>query len=271
MNAHLMIIDPQNDFMDTQNAALPVPGAIGDMRRVAALIDRVGRRLADIHVTLDSHRVIDVAHPGMWMDAGGVSPNEYTLISAADIENGVWSPRSPTLRKRMIAYARALESSGKYPLMIWPEHCVIGTEGHNVQGDLMEALKRWERKEFANVDYVVKGTNPYTEHYGALMAEVPDADDPSTGLNTKFLEMLAAADIVAIAGEALSHCVRSTVDQIVENIGESHLRKFVILTDCSSSVPQVGNGPDFPALTVAWLGDMRSRGVRLMKADEFLA
>lgn len=271
MNAHLMIIDPQNDFMDTANAALPVPGAVGDMRRVAALIDRVGRRLTDIHVTLDSHRVIDVAHPGMWMDAAGNSPAEYTIITAADIEKGIWSPRAPSLRKRMLAYARALESGGKYPLMIWPEHCVIGTEGHNVQGDLMEALKRWERREFANVDYVVKGTNPYTEHYGALMAEVPDADDPATGLNTKFLQMLAEADVVAVAGEALSHCVRSTVDQIVENIGESHLGKFVILTDCSSPVPQVGNGPDFPALTAAWLGDMRSRGVRLMKADEFLA
>lgn len=207
----------------------------------------------------------------MWMDGSGISPEPFTIISAADIEGGIWSPRAPALRKRMITYARALENGGKYPLMIWPEHCVIGTEGHNVQKDLMSALKRWERKEFANVDYVVKGTNPYTEHYGALMAEVPDPDDPATGLNAKFLEMLADADIVAIAGEALSHCVRSTVDQIVGNIGEDQLRKFVILTDCSSPVAQVGNGPDFPAMTAAWIRDMGNRGIRLMKADEFLS
>jgi len=271
MKAHLMIIDPQNDFMDAPGSALPVPGATEDMKRVAALIDRVGRKFEDIHVTLDSHRVIDVAHPGFWEDRDGVQPPVFTIISSADIRGGVWSPRIPSLRKRMIDYAEALETGGKYPLIIWPEHCLIGTAGHNVQPDLMDALVRWERCELANVDYVVKGTSPYTEHYGALMAEVPDANDPGTGLNTAFLAMLAKADIVGIAGEALSHCVMSTVNQIADNIGEDHIKKFRILTDCSSPVPQVGNGPDFPAIAAAWLQDMKSRGMQLMRSDEFLA
>lgn len=271
MKAHLMIIDPQNDFMDAQGAALPVPGATEDMKRVATLIDRIGRKLTDIHVTLDSHRVIDVAHPGFWEARDGKQPPPFTIVSAADIRNAVWSPRVPSLRKRMIDYAEALENGGKYPLMVWPEHCVIGTPGHNVQPDLMNALVRWERRELANVDYVVKGTNPFTEHYGALMAEVPDANDPGTGLNTAFLSMLAEADIVAIAGEALSHCVKSTVDQIADNIGAEHIKKFRILTDCSSPVPQVGNGPDFPAIAAAWLKDMQSRGMQLMTSDQFLA
>ena len=57
--AHLLLIDPQNDFMDIQGATLPVTGANDDMKRVAAFIDRLGSKLFDIHVTLDSHHVCD--------------------------------------------------------------------------------------------------------------------------------------------------------------------------------------------------------------------
>ena len=271
MRVELLIIDPQNDFMDTADAALPVPGATEDMRRLAGMIDRLGRRLADIHVTLDSHRVIDVGHPGMWRDADGNSPAPFTVISADDIDNGIWVPRNPAFRSRLLSYAQSLEAQGNYPLMVWPEHCLIGTPGHNVQADLMASLMRWERQEFANVDYVTKGTNTFTEHYGALQAEVPDPEDPSTQLNKGFIDMLAQADMIAVAGEALSHCVMSTVNQIADNIGEEHLRKFYILTDASSPVPKVGDGPDFPAIAASWLKDMGARGMNLTTTDAFLA
>ncbi|MBI5147743.1 MAG: hypothetical protein HZA37_01165 [Parcubacteria group bacterium] len=271
LKVHLVIIDPQKDFMDDPDSALPVAGANADMKRVAVMIDRIGHKLEDIHVTLDSHRVIDVGHPGMWRNSDGRTPGPFTMISADDIKNGIWAPRDPALTKRMVAYANALEAGGKYPLMVWPEHCIIGTPGHNAQTDLMAALVRWERKHFANVDYVVKGTNTFTEHYGALMAEVPDPSDPGTGLNTAFLDVLADADIVAVAGEALSHCVKSTVSQIAENIGADQVKKFHILIDGSSPVSKVGNGPDFPAIAAAWLRDMEAQGMKLVKSDEFLA
>jgi nicotinamidase-related amidase len=241
------------------------------MQRLATLVDRIGNKLDDIHVTLDSHRVIDVGHPGMWRDRDGALPNPFTMISVDDIENGIWLPRNPAFRDRLLAYARALESQGNYPLMVWPEHCLMGTPGHNVQADLMAALQRWERREFANVDYVVKGTNTFTEHYGALMAEVIDAEDPSTQLNTGFLDILARADMIAVAGEALSHCVKSTVTQIADNIGEEHVRKFYILTDCTSPVAQPPGGPDFPAIAADWLKEMEARGMTLTTSVEFLA
>jgi nicotinamidase-related amidase len=34
VNTHLLIIDPQNDFMDQPGAALPVTGATADMERL---------------------------------------------------------------------------------------------------------------------------------------------------------------------------------------------------------------------------------------------
>ena len=60
MNIQLLIIDPQNDFCDPKGS-LFVPGADGDMTRLATMIDRISPKLADIHVTLDSHHLVDIA------------------------------------------------------------------------------------------------------------------------------------------------------------------------------------------------------------------
>ncbi len=288
MNVHLLIIDPQNDFMDILakegdpvgmelpdgtkfRSTLPVPGAVEDMQRVAQLIDRIGYKLADIHVTMDSHRLLDVAHPVWWVNEDNENPDPFTIITVDDIENGIWKPRNPNFYQRTLDYAKELEVGGKYPLCIWPPHCLIGTWGHNVQEDLNEALQKWSGKEFATVDYVTKGSNPFTEHYGALMAEVPDPNDPGTALNTDFLEILAEADIVAIAGEALSHCVKETVQQIADNIGDEHIKKFHILVDCCSPVPAVPGGPDFPQIAQDWLKEMERKGMTLVNSTDFLA
>ncbi|MBU4331918.1 hypothetical protein KKD19_00630 [Patescibacteria group bacterium] len=267
---HLLIIDPQNDFCDIDGATLPVSGADEDMKRVAAIVNRIGSKLEDIHVTLDSHRLVDIAHPTWWRDQNGEQPTPYTIISADDIENGIWTPRDPDSRKRTLEYARQLEATGKYQICVWPPHCLIGTWGHNVQSDVNNALQRWSGKEFAVVDYVTKGSNPWTEHYGAMQAEVPDPTDPTTALNTDFLAMLSEADIVIVAGEALSHCVKETVTQIADNIGDEHVRKFHILTDCSSPVAAVPGGPNFPIIAQDWLREMQGRGMSLTTSVEFL-
>ena len=295
LNVHLMIIDPQNDFMGEDDgspyqvtmtsgrvlkASLSVKGGVSDVGRLAKLVKRVGHRLEDIHITLDSHRVIDVAHPGMWRDQNGKPPAHFTIIRHDDVMNNIWNPRYPelllkkkkiTLREHMLRYTAALETAGKYLLIIWPEHCRIGSWGHNVYDELMDVLMDWERSEFGNVDYVTKGSNPYTEHYGALMAEVPDPDDPSTQLNGELIRILQDADIIGIAGEASSHCVRETVLQVAENIGDEHLKKFHLLTDCMSPVQPAPGTPDFPKIAGDFLVAMKARGMVLTTSDGFLA
>ena len=271
LKAQLVIIDPQNDFMDLQDAALPVTGAVADMDRVATLVARIGYRLDDIHVTLDSHRVVDIAHPGFWRGQSGKAPTPFTIISYDDIRNGIWEPCNPEFRQRVLDYTAALAKAGKFLLMVWPEHCLIGSWGHNVYEPLKRVLNDWERSQFANVNFVTKGTNTFTEHYGALMAEVPDPQDPATQLNGDFIAVLQDADLIAIAGEASSHCVKTTIEQIVENIGDAHLGKIHILTDCMSPVPQTPGGPDFPAIAKSFLKDMERRGLVLTTSDKFLA
>lgn len=276
LKVDLVIIDPQNDFCDKEipgifKPTLPVPGGYLAMSRVSNLVTRIGKKLNDIHVTLDSHRLIDVGHPNLWMDQKGNAPGYFTEISADDIQSGIWSPRIPSLRTRFLKYAKELEAKGKYKITIWPPHCLIGTWGHNVHPELNEALQVWSATEIAMVDYVTKGSNPYTEHYGALMAEVPDPTDPGTSLNTNFLNILAEADIILLTGLALSHCVKETGDQIVDNIGADHVKKIHILTDCSAPVAAVPNGgPNYPEIANEWLRKMERKGVTLTTSDKFM-
>lgn len=269
MKVHLLVIDPQNDFME--GGALAVAGATEDMQRTAALVDRVGAKLQKIHVTLDSHHLVDIAHPAFWRDQNGNPPDPMTMISADSIKDGTWTTRRPELRSYAIGYAETLEAAGKYQIMVWPAHCLIGSWGHNVQADLSAAFDRWSAARVRNIDFVTKGTNVLTEHYGALLAEVPIAEDPSTQLNGRFLAMLQEADVIVVAGEASSHCVKATIEQVADNIGDEHVKKFQLLTDCMSPVYAPDFGVDFRPQAEQFLKDMAARGMQLTTSVEFLA
>jgi nicotinamidase-related amidase len=262
---HLLVIDPQVDFMDSPKSNLPVPGANGDMDRLALMVKNQGRRLADIHVTLDSHQLFHIAHPSFWVDGNGKNPPPFTQIRHDDVKNSIWTPSVPGLRAHALAYTEALEKAGQYIHTIWNPHCLIGTPGHNVQANLNDSLQEWIGREKALINYVTKGGNYLVEHFGALQAEVTRDNDPTTQLNTGLLDMLRTADCILIAGEAFSHCVRATVQQIADNIGDDHIKKLTILTDCTSCIPAITAGGkvivDFPGMTATWLKGMEKRGL----------
>ncbi|WP_110949228.1 cysteine hydrolase family protein [Pseudomonas bohemica] len=244
---HLVIIDPQNDFCDLPDTylppstasspriapRLPVAGAHTDMLRVAALIEAGGGALTEISVTLDSHQHIDIAHPTFWQDGNGNTISSFTQITAADVRTGRFVPRHPSAQPRALHYLEQLESAGRYNHMVWPVHCEIGTWGHNVHRDVLSAYNRWEEVSLRTVNKVVKGMNPWTEHYSAIRAEVPDPADAHTELNASFINQLRDADRILIAGEAGSHCVKATTEHIVEQLGAS---KLTLLMDCISPV-----------------------------------
>lgn len=277
MNVQLVGVDPENDFTGEDDgspfkqtltdgtvyaAQLPVKGARADMLRATTMIRRIGHKLNDIHITLDAHHTLHIAHPDMWVDENGKPPAPFTQISPDDVRNGIWRARNPAHQKRFIAYVQDLKAKGK-DHTIWNPHCRIGTWGMNVYPELQDALTEWERKHMGVVNYVTKGSSVWTEHFGALMAEVPDPTDPSTQLNTEFLKALDEADILGFFGEALDFCVKTTMQQVIENLGTDVAKKIVLLTDCSS--------PIFPAAGAEFLADMQARGVTLMKSTEFLA
>lgn len=270
---HLVIIDPQNDFCDLPEdyrplastvPALPVAGAHADMQRLAALIEQGGAGLGAITVTLDSHQHVDIAHPTFWRQGDGSAVPPFTPISAADVAAGRYRPRLAEALPRVRAYLEALEANGRYVHMVWPVHCEIGSWGHNVHDDVRRAYNRWEEARVGIVSKVLKGSNPWTEHYSALKAEVPVADDPATQLNLALVDRLRQADRVLIAGEAGSHCVKATTEHLVENFAAAELGKLVLLSDCMSPVA------GFEAQYAGFLADMRRQGVQIATAAEVL-
>ena len=259
---HLLIIDPQFDFCNPRGA-LYVNGADEDSKRLANFIKRCKDKIDDIHVTLDSHHLLDVAHPLMWINSSGQHPNPFTIISHADLIGGLWTTINPAWNQRMIDYTKALESGGRYPLCIWPPHCLIGSEGYAVQKDVFEALLEWEKSP-GQVHYVTKGSNMWVEHYSAVKAEVSDPDDDGTLINFDLIKTLQEADIVAITGQALSHCVANTVRDIADNFGDENIKKLYLLEDTSSNVT------GFESLGTDFVKDLKARGMNVVKSTDFL-
>ncbi|WP_417219371.1 cysteine hydrolase [Achromobacter spanius] len=269
-SVHLLIVDPQNDFCDlpepylprdpqtgeAAQPALPVPGAHADMQRLARFIDVTAPALSSITVTLDSHHRVDIAHPTFWHAGAGHAVEPFTPISAAQLRAGHFVPRHADDLPRTLTYLDELEARGRYTLMVWPVHCEIGTWGHNVHPDVRAAYNRWEDAGQFIVRKVPKGTNPWTEHYSALMAEVPDPDDPRSQLNRSLLGSLDRSDLILVAGEAGSHCVRATVEHLAEHLPGGNLSRIVLLTDCMSPVP------GFEDAQTAFLQRMRDLGVQ---------
>jgi nicotinamidase-related amidase len=278
-NIQLLIIDPQNDFCDlpadwrpsdpvTGNAvapALPVAGAHADMLRLADLIQRGSAGISGITVTLDSHHRFDIAHPMFWKTGSGAEVTPFTPITAAQVRGGDYLPRDASALPRALAYLDALEERGRYTLMVWPVHCEIGSWGHNVHGAVKAAYNRWEEERLAVVRKVGKGSNPWTEHYSAMQAEVPDSEDPDTELNTRLIASLDEADLILVAGEASSHCVKATTEHIVAHLPSGNAAKVVLVTDCMSPVG------GFETQHAGFLEDMARRGVALNTAAQVLA
>jgi nicotinamidase-related amidase len=278
-NIHLLVIDPQNDFCDLpadwlatepftgaqMQPALPVAGAHADMLRLAGLIREGAGGIDAITITLDSHHRFDIAHPTFWQshDGGAVAP--FTAITAAQIRGGDYRPRDRAALTRALAYVDELERRGRYTLMVWPVHCEIGSWGHNVHSAVKAAYNAWEEGQLRVVEKIAKGSNPWTEHYSAIQAEVPDADDPGTALNMRLVESLDRADLIVIAGEASSHCVRATTEHIAANLPSGKADKLVLVTDCMSPVA------GFEAQHQAFLAGMAERGAQLRSSAEVLS
>ncbi|MFZ1828807.1 MAG: hypothetical protein WAW42_08595 [Candidatus Competibacteraceae bacterium] len=263
MSLEFLIIDPQNDFSDAPGAALPVPGANADAKRLAGLLDRLGDCIDDIHVTLDTHQLLDISHPMFWVDPQGRPPTPFTQITVGEVESEAWRPFNPEFQQRALHYVRALRDNHRYLLTIWPPHCLVGTWGHNVMPVVSVALHCWEERRRTRVSYHFKGHNPWTEHYSAVQADVPDPNDPSTQINVGLIQTLEKADIVVLSGQALSHCVANTVRDIADHFGEESIRKLVLIEDTSSPVP------GFEKVAQQFLTDMRQRGMKISKAAEF--
>jgi nicotinamidase-related amidase len=262
---HLVLIDMQVDFCH-ENGSLYVPGALGDIQRTIEFIYTHAERITNITCSLDSHLPHQIFHPGWWVDKQGHHPAPFTMITYADIQAGKWQPLVAPVQSTH--YVRELEQQAKKTLTIWPYHVMIGSMGNALDPELFSAILWHSLARKTQPTWLTKGSIPLTEHYSIIQPEVPVPNHPMGGKNKPFLDTLADADIVVIAGEAESHCVLETVEDLVEDFGQKSnaLQKIFFLRDCTSPVqhPDV----DFHALALERFAEFEKQGVNFIDSNK---
>lgn len=261
--AILLVIDPQVDFCDP-NGSLFVKGADADMKRLATMIRENINLIERINITLDSHQYVHIAHPIFWINSKGEHPNPFTVITVEDVEKGVWKTTNPQMQQWGLDYVKTLRDNKRYVLCIWPYHCLIGSKGATVVPELFDAVCEWE-KRFRKVNYVPKGSNIFTEHYSAVKADVIYSGDPTTMLNSTFINMLKTGNDILIAGEALDYCIANTIRDIANEFTEDEIKKFVLLEDATSCV----NAPGLEHLGPDFIKEMTGRGMRISTTTKY--
>jgi len=256
----LLIVDMQIDFCHAQGM-LYVPGAIGDIRRLIEFIYRNAERITRITCSLDSHHPFQIFHPAWWVDSAGRHPPPFTTITAGDVETRRWQPVFQPDGSR--EYVRRLQREAKKQLTIWPYHVPIGGVGNALDTELWSAVFWHAVARRSPPVWWAKGGIPHTEHYSILKPEIEIAGEPQSELNQDFIHSIEEFDALVIAGEAASHCVLETVEDLVEVFRHrpDHLAKIRILTDCTSPVrhPQI----DFQAIAQGRFKEFESMGVKL--------
>lgn len=262
---HLLLIDMQVDFCHP-GGSLYVPGALGDVQRTVEFIFTNARRITQITCSLDSHLPSQIFSPGWWADADGRHPEPFTIISAPDVQSGRWQPLFEPEWSRQ--YVNRLEQDHKKLLTIWPYHVLIGSIGHMLDPELWSAVFWHSVARKTQPTWMTKGSLPLTEHYSIVQPEVLVPGVPGGGKNQAFLDELAEADLILVAGEAMSHCVLETMEDLVEEFGDQPevLRKVRFLRDCTSPVvhPEI----DFGAIAAARLAEFEQMGVRMVNSTE---
>jgi nicotinamidase-related amidase len=251
----LLLVDIQNTFCipgyELFVAGRSGSGAVDDNRRLCQFIYRHLGAITRIFPTLDTHQAIQIFHSITLVDEAGEHPAPYTLISVEDIEQGRWqlNPAAAAAlgineeygRRYLLHYVRRLEQTGKYQLTIWPYHAMLGGIGHVLVSAVEEAIFFHSIARVSQPGIQVKGNHPLTEHYSVLGPEVREDQDgnPIADRNARLIEELSKYDAILVAGQAKSHCVAWTIEDLLgDELAREHglIRRFYLLEDCTSPV-----------------------------------
>ena len=277
----LMPIDMQNTFC-IPGFELFVHNAPEDTKRLVQFIYANLGRITKIFPTMDTHRAMQIFHSLFFVDQNGNPVPAMTMISSDDLIKGKYAvnPGVATnlgvgytaLRKHVIHYAQSLEKKGKYQLTIWPYHAMLGGIGHALVSLVEEAIFFHTIARSSESGIEIKGGNPLTENYSVLSPEVLDTYD-NTAIaqrNSRFIEKLLNYDMLIIAGQAKSHCVAWSIDDLLTDImskDPSLAKKVYLLEDCTSPVVIPGV-VDFTDQANQAFERFRNAGMHIVKSTD---
>lgn len=267
-------IDVQIGFC-TPGSSLFVPGAVEDTARAVEWIYRNVDQLTGLHFSMDTHRVFQIFHPAWWTDKDGHPPAPLTPITYDEVRRGDWIPIAHP--RESLEYTRQLEKSGKYVLTIWPFHTLLGGVSHALVPAVMEAAIFHAVARARQTHFETKGTHAMTENYSVMSPEVSELGGQTVGgFNAPFFKMLMEYDRIYVFGQAKSHCVLSTLNDLRDRIAATDpglADKIWILEDAMSPVPAPPIHPlpphlDFPAITARAFAEFKKAGMHLVKTTD---
>ena len=285
----LMLIDVQNTFC-IPDFELYVGGrsgrsAVEDNARLCEFIYRNLGNITHITATMDTHSTMQVFHAVFFVDKDGNHPAPYTDIHAEELKGGNWK-FNPVLagefgiapeygQQMMVHYAEELEKKGKYALTIWPYHAMLGGIGHALVSSVEETLFFHSIARNTQYEIEIKGDKPFTENYSVVGPEVLTGPmGESLGIhNQKLIEQLQKYDRLIIAGQAKSHCVAWTVQDLLNDINAVDpelAKKFYLLDDCSSPVVVPGVVDHTDAANEAYKRFAKA-GMHIIKSSQLIS
>jgi hypothetical protein len=205
--------------------------------------------------------------------------------------------RLPILQKFAYFYIKKMNIPEKPKPCLWAKHCISGTDGWRLYFTLEKKLIELQKKG-KKVYYHEKGTNDLVEMYSIFSAEVPfeellndtglsvndlpeeykkyvnatlpkpsETNDKNnetpnyvTGFNQTLFNKLMEHDKIFVCGEAKSHCVKTSLEDMVAHCKESQCGKIHVLENMTSVVP----GYEDP--TVVAYKQLSSKGIKIINA-----
>jgi nicotinamidase-related amidase len=251
----VLVVDVQNTFcvpgFELFVAGRSGTGAVDDSRRLCEFLYRNLGTITQVIPSFDTHHAMQVFHSVWLVDEQGNHPDPYTLIAHEEVEAGRWRVNGAVAEalgigeeyaaRHLAHYTRRLAEGGKYELTIWPYHAMFGGIGHALVSLVEEAVFFHGMARSTRPDFEVKGNQPLTEHYSMLGPEVTEGPDgESLGRrNAELIDRLLTFDAVIVAGQAKSHCLAWTIDDLLEDddVPERRLaERTYLLEDCTSPV-----------------------------------
>jgi nicotinamidase-related amidase len=285
----LLAVDVQNTFcipgFELFVGGRSGTGAVDDNRRLCEFVYGNLGVISQIVPSLDTHRPMQIFHAVWLVDEDGNHPEPYTLVSGEDVESGRWRVNpavceslgiDPEYAARQLAhYTRALAEGGKYQLTIWPYHALLGGTGHALVSAIEESFFFHGAARDTQPSFQVKGDETFTEHYSILGPEVthgPDGEELGRR-NVELIEELLGYDAVLVAGQAKSHCVAWTIDDLLEG-DDARVRRLAervyLLEDCTSPVV-VPSAVDYTDEAIAAFERFAAAGMHVVRSTVPLA
>lgn len=251
----LLLVDVQNTFC-VPDFELFVAGASGqaaveDNRRLCEFVYRNLGAITQVVPSLDTHHALQIFHAAWLVDQDGNHPDPMTLVSAADAGEGRWrvDPEAaaaagvdPEYAQRHLEhYTRTLADRGKYDLTVWPYHAMLGGIGHALVSTVEEAVFFHGLARRSAPRFTVKGELALTEHYSMLGPEVTEGPDGERigEADHALVRTLLDFDVVIVAGQAKSHCLAWTIDDLLSHEDAQADRlaeRTYLLEDCTSPI-----------------------------------